>query len=55
MDVHAGIENNAWKVWLWGRNATDEYYWTRYSKVNDSIISHTAMPRTFGITASYIM
>ncbi len=55
VDVRAGIENNQWKVWLWGRNVTDEYYWTRYRKVNDSIIRLPAMPRTYGITASYIM
>ena len=55
VDVRAGIENNNWKIWFWGRNVTDEYYWTRYSKVNDSIIKLTAMPRTYGITASYSM
>ncbi len=55
VDVRAGIENNNWKVWLWGRNVTDEYYWTRHSKVNDTILKLTAMPRTYGITASYAM
>ncbi|MFP6794988.1 MAG: hypothetical protein VB996_17170 [Pseudomonadales bacterium] len=55
MDVRAGIENNPWKVWLWGRKVTDEYYWSRYSKVNGSIIRLPAMPRTYGITASYSM
>ena len=53
VDIRAGVENNNWKVWLWGRNITDEYYWTRHSKVNDTIIKLTAKPRTFGITASY--
>ena len=53
VDLRLGIENNNWKVWLWGRNVTDEYYWTRYSKVNDSIIRLPAMPRTYGITFSY--
>jgi outer membrane receptor protein involved in Fe transport len=55
VDVRAGMENDNWKVWLWGRNITDEYYWTRHSKVNDSIIKLPAMPRTVGITASYMM
>jgi len=55
VDLRAGIENNNWKVWLWGRNVTDEYYWTRHSKVNDSILKLPAMPRTYGITASYSM
>lgn len=55
VDVRAGIENNNWRIWLWGRNVTDEYYWTRHSKVNDTILKLTAMPRTYGITASYSM
>jgi outer membrane receptor protein involved in Fe transport len=55
VDVRAGIENNNWRIWLWGRNVTDEYYWTRHSKVNDVIVKLTAMPRTYGITASYSM
>ncbi len=55
VDVRAGIENNNWKIWAWGRNVTDEYYWTRHSKVNDSIIKLAAMPRTYGISVSYQM
>ncbi len=55
VDVRAGIENNNWRVWLWGRNVTDEYYWTRHSKVNDTILKLTAMPRTYGISATYSM
>ena len=55
VDVRAGIENDNWKIWFWGRNVTDEYYWTRHSKVNDAILKLTAMPRTYGITASYSM
>lgn len=55
LDVRAGVENNNWRISLWGRNLTDEYYWTRHSKVNDTILKMTAMPRTYGITASYAM
>jgi len=55
VDVRAGIENNNWKIWAWGRNVTDEYYWTRHSKVNDTIVKLTAMPRTYGISVSYQM
>jgi iron complex outermembrane receptor protein len=53
VDLRAGIENDNWKLYLWGRNVTDEYYWTRASKVNDSIIRLAGMPRTYGITVSY--
>ena len=53
VDLRAGIENNHWKLWLWGRNITDKYYWTGQNKVNDAIIRFAGMPRTFGITVSY--
>jgi iron complex outermembrane receptor protein len=53
VDLRAGIENDHWKLFLWGRNVTDEYYWTRASKVNDSIVRLAGMPRTYGITVSY--
>ena len=53
VDLRAGIENDHWKVWLWGRNITDEYYWINSNKVNDSIIRFAGMPATYGITLSY--
>jgi outer membrane receptor protein involved in Fe transport len=55
VDVRAGIENNNWRILLWGRNITDEYYWTRHSKVNDTILKLTGMPRTYGISVGYTM
>ena len=54
VDVRAGLENENWKIWLWGRNVTDDYYWTRNSKVNDAVIQLAAMPRTVGLTVSYV-
>jgi iron complex outermembrane receptor protein len=53
VDLRAGVENDHWKLWLWGRNVTDKYYWTSYNKVNDSIVRFAAMPRTYGLTLSY--
>jgi iron complex outermembrane receptor protein len=53
LDLRAGVQNDEWKLWLWGRNVTDEHYWTRNSKVNDSIVRFTGMPATYGVTVSY--
>ncbi len=52
VDLRLGVENDRWKIWLWGRNVTDKYYWTRNSKVNDSIVRFAGMPRMYGITFS---
>ena len=53
VDLRVGVENEQWKMSLWGRNVSDEYYWTRNSKVNDSIVRFAGMPRTYGMTVSY--
>jgi outer membrane receptor protein involved in Fe transport len=53
VDLRAGIERGQWKIWAWGRNVTGEYYWTRHSKVNDSIVRLAGKPETYGITVSY--
>jgi iron complex outermembrane receptor protein len=54
IDLRAGVESDHWRLYLWGRNMSDEYYWTRASKVNDSIVRLAGMPRTYGITVSYM-
>ncbi len=41
-------------VVLWGRNITDEFYWTRNSKVNELLVHFAGMPQTYGITVSYM-
>ncbi len=53
VDAQLGVENSNWRIWLWGRNLTDEYYWTRNSKVNDSIVRFAGMPETYGLTVNY--
>lgn len=53
VDLRAGVENDQWKLWFWGRNVTDEFYWTRNAKVNDSLVRFPGMPQTYGVTVSY--
>jgi iron complex outermembrane receptor protein len=40
-------------VQVWGRNVTNEWYWTAADRVNDTILRYTGMPTTYGVTLSY--
>jgi outer membrane receptor protein involved in Fe transport len=53
VDLRAGIEKDAWRVQLWGRNVTNQYYWTTDYHVNDVFVRYTGMPATYGVTISY--
>ncbi len=50
LDLRAGVENDKWRIWAWGENVTDEYYWTDSAHVNDALVRYTGMPRTYGVT-----
>ncbi len=53
LDIRAGVELENWRVQLWGRNVTDEYYWHSAAHVNDVLYRYTGMPATYGVTVSY--
>lgn len=55
LDLRAGLAgtDNRWRVFVWGRNVTDKYYWSSATRVLDTSIRYAAMPATFGITASF--
>ena len=53
IDLRAGVESGAWRFQLWGRNITNEYYWTGAAHVNDVLYRYTGMPATYGFTLSY--
>lgn len=42
-----------WKVQLWGRNITDEYYYNNVTNQLDTIGRYTAMPVVWGATISW--
>jgi len=54
LDLRAGVESatGSWKVFAWGRNVTDKYYWNQAQHVNDVLLRFPGMPRTFGLTVS---
>lgn len=52
-DVRIGIESAAgWRLSLYGRNLTDEYYWNSVASAGDGAVRFTGQPRTFGATFS---
>ncbi len=53
VDLRAGIAKGDWRVQIWGRNVTNEYYWTSASHVNDVLLRYTGMPTTYGFTLSW--
>jgi len=38
---------------LFGRNLTDEYYWTAVHGWGDAVVRYAGMPRTYGVEFSY--
>lgn len=48
----AGVDDQ-WRVLLWARNLTDEYYWNNAFRSIDTVTRIAGMPRTYGVTFSY--
>lgn len=55
IDLRAGLrdQERKWTASIWGRNITDEYYWTNQFVSQDSIVRYAAKPVTYGISFSY--
>jgi outer membrane receptor protein involved in Fe transport len=55
LDLRAGLEtqDQKWRLQLWGKNVTNEYYWTNAIVVYDTQVRYAGMPATFGVTVSY--
>ena len=52
--VALGAETGKWRVLLWGRNITDEYYYpSAYIGGNGPFIRSAGMPRTWGISLDW--
>jgi len=44
-----GAKDQQWEVAVFGRNLTDEYYWTSVHNWGDAIVRYAGMPRTYGV------
>jgi iron complex outermembrane receptor protein len=55
LDLRAGVRaaDGRWSLFAWGRNVTDEYYWTNQFVTQDVITRYAAKPATWGVTLSY--
>jgi outer membrane receptor protein involved in Fe transport len=46
-------KDGRWEAALFGRNLTDEYYWSASHGWGDAIVRYAGMPRTYGVELSY--
>lgn len=55
LDLRLGVisPDERWTVFAWGKNVTDEYYWTNVLIGADTLGRLTGRPATYGITFSY--
>jgi len=55
LDARLGYESEdqSWRIMLWGKNITDEYYWTTIIPASDDIARFAGRPRTYGVTLGY--
>lgn len=55
LDLRAGIKStdDRWRVTVWGKNVTNEYYWNNVAAVFDTISRYTGMPATYGATVGF--
>lgn len=55
LDLRAGVEtaDGKWRVSIWGKNVTDEYYWNNSAAVFDTITRYAGLPATYGASVSY--
>lgn len=53
LDLRAGVDMDAWRFQVWGRNVTNEHYWQSAVHVNDVMLHYAGMPATYGVTATY--
>jgi iron complex outermembrane recepter protein len=55
LDLRAGVgsQDGKWTASVWGRNVTDEYYWTTQFLTQDVVVRYAAKPITYGATFRY--
>ena len=55
LDLQLGVESpdGRWKAMLWGKNVTNEYYWTNVVAGQDTVVRYAARPATYGVTLGF--
>jgi outer membrane receptor protein involved in Fe transport len=54
IDLRAGVTtaDGRWTIAAYGRNVTNEYYWTNAYATQDVIVRNAARPVTYGLRVS---
>jgi iron complex outermembrane receptor protein len=54
LDLRAGVEfpGGRYRLWLWGKNVTDEYYWNNVVSFATSVARYVGQPATYGVSFS---
>jgi outer membrane receptor protein involved in Fe transport len=52
LDLRAGVEfdSGRYRIWAWGKNVTDEYYWTNVFANGNAVARFVGQPMTYGIS-----
>jgi outer membrane receptor protein involved in Fe transport len=53
LDLRAGVTNGSWRLEVWGKNVTNQFYAITVAHLNDTVERLNGMPATFGVTLSY--
>jgi outer membrane receptor protein involved in Fe transport len=54
LDLRAGVRSadGRYRVWFWGKNVTNTYYWTSVFAIGDAVSRFVGQPATYGVTFS---
>jgi iron complex outermembrane receptor protein len=54
LDLRAGLElsNGHYRAWVWGKNVTNEYYWSNVFTNGNAIARFVGQPATYGVSFS---
>jgi iron complex outermembrane recepter protein len=54
LDLRAGVETERgrYRIWAWGRNVTNRYYWSNVLPYGNTISRYVAQPATYGLSLS---
>lgn len=52
LDLRAGVElrGGRYRVWAWGKNVSDEYYWSNVFANGNAIARFVGQPETYGVS-----
>ena len=53
LDLRAGYRGENWRVGVWGKNVTNEYYYTSVISGSDTFSRFAGKPATYGITVGF--